>query len=240
LVVWVHNFLLPPSVKLLGGVWQRLFPRCDVRWAAVSPLARDLVVDAGLVSPDDVVIDRGEVRRRPSAHERCDIVAATRTDANARRNGRNRGRCDTIGSRRSARCSRSTSSTNRPWAGPARMRSPSGTASGTRSTGRRSRHNHALRGAAVLPPEYPEALVTVLFRPFPWEAANAQALVAEAEGALLLVILLTSFPRLARLWRYLVTTPYVAFVVATRRFSSTPSRRSATSASSPASGPRCS
>ena len=27
LVVWVHNFLLPPSVKLLGGVWRRLLPR---------------------------------------------------------------------------------------------------------------------------------------------------------------------------------------------------------------------
>ncbi|MGH8773886.1 MAG: glycosyltransferase family 4 protein [Jiangellaceae bacterium] len=56
LVVWVHNFLLPPSVRLLGGVWRRLLPRCDVRWAAVSPLARDLVVDAGLTAASRVEV----------------------------------------------------------------------------------------------------------------------------------------------------------------------------------------
>src|SRR4029453_3804191 len=51
LVVWVHNFLLPPSVLAFGWLWRRLVPRCDVRWAAGSPLARDLVVDAGLTTP---------------------------------------------------------------------------------------------------------------------------------------------------------------------------------------------
>jgi glycosyltransferase involved in cell wall biosynthesis len=56
LVVWVHNFLLPPSVRLFGPLWRRLLPRCDVRWAAVSPLARDLVVDAGLAHAGDVMI----------------------------------------------------------------------------------------------------------------------------------------------------------------------------------------
>jgi glycosyltransferase involved in cell wall biosynthesis len=56
LVVWVHNFLLPPSVLRFGWLWRRLLPRCHVRWAAVSGLARDLVVDAGLAPPDDVVI----------------------------------------------------------------------------------------------------------------------------------------------------------------------------------------
>jgi glycosyltransferase involved in cell wall biosynthesis len=56
LVVWVHNFLLPPSVRLLGGWWRRLLPRCDVRWAAVSALARQLVVDAGLVRAERVAI----------------------------------------------------------------------------------------------------------------------------------------------------------------------------------------
>jgi glycosyltransferase involved in cell wall biosynthesis len=56
LVVWVHNFLLPPSVRVFGSVWRRLLPRCDVRWAAVSPLARELVADAGLARTGDVVI----------------------------------------------------------------------------------------------------------------------------------------------------------------------------------------
>ena len=55
-MVWVHNFLLPPSVKLLGGVWRRVLPRCDVRWAAVSPLAADLAAGAGLVAREDVAI----------------------------------------------------------------------------------------------------------------------------------------------------------------------------------------
>jgi hypothetical protein len=64
------------------------------------------------------------------------------------------------------------------------------------------------------PAEYPEAFMTVLFRPFPWEATNAQARVAAAEGALLLLVFVTSLPRLVRLPRYLVSTPYVAFVVA--------------------------
>jgi glycosyltransferase involved in cell wall biosynthesis len=71
LVVWVHNFLLPPSVRLLGGVWRRLLPRVDVRWAAVSPLARDLVVDAGLVEPDAVVIV-------PNPIDPADVLAPSR------------------------------------------------------------------------------------------------------------------------------------------------------------------
>lgn len=73
LVVWVHNFLLPPSVQLLGRVWRLLLRRTDVRWAAVSPLSRDLVVDAGLTRPESVrivpnPIDPDDVvgRRRPA------------------------------------------------------------------------------------------------------------------------------------------------------------------------------
>ena len=64
------------------------------------------------------------------------------------------------------------------------------------------------------PTEFPEAVVTVLFRPFPWEAGNVQALVAAVEGAVLLLVFVMSLPRLARLPRFLVTTPYVAFVTA--------------------------
>ena len=73
LVVWVHNFLLPPSVKLLGPLWRLLLPRMDVRWAAVSPLAADLAVGAGLVARDDVVIV-------PNPIDPADVVAGDRAD----------------------------------------------------------------------------------------------------------------------------------------------------------------
>jgi len=56
LVVWVHEFALPPSVLRLGWLWRRLLNRIDVRFATVSPLARDLVAQAGLVDPGDVEI----------------------------------------------------------------------------------------------------------------------------------------------------------------------------------------
>lgn len=56
LVVWVHEFGLPPSVLRLGWLWRRLLGRIDVRFATVSPLARDLVAGAGLAAADDVEI----------------------------------------------------------------------------------------------------------------------------------------------------------------------------------------
>jgi glycosyltransferase involved in cell wall biosynthesis len=56
LVVWVHEFNLPPSVLRLGWLWRLLLNRIDVQFATVSPLARDLVAGAGLVDPDDVEI----------------------------------------------------------------------------------------------------------------------------------------------------------------------------------------
>ncbi|MGH9005526.1 MAG: hypothetical protein ACRDYV_20565, partial [Acidimicrobiia bacterium] len=63
------------------------------------------------------------------------------------------------------------------------------------------------------PGEFPEAVMTVLFRPFPWEAGNAQALVASVEGTILALLFVVSLPRLARLPRLLVTTPYLVFAV---------------------------
>jgi phosphatidyl-myo-inositol alpha-mannosyltransferase len=56
LVVWVHEFGLPPSVLRLGWLWRRLLSRIDVRFATVSPLSRDLVAGAGLTRADDVTI----------------------------------------------------------------------------------------------------------------------------------------------------------------------------------------
>jgi hypothetical protein len=64
------------------------------------------------------------------------------------------------------------------------------------------------------PGEYPDAVLTVLFRPYPWEAGNAQALVASVEGTLLALLVVVSLPRLARLPRLLVSTPYLLFAVA--------------------------
>jgi glycosyltransferase involved in cell wall biosynthesis len=73
LVVWVHNFLLPPSVKLLGPVWRLLLPVCDTRWAAVSPLAADLAAGAGLVRRERVEIV-------PNPIDPADVVAEERPD----------------------------------------------------------------------------------------------------------------------------------------------------------------
>ena len=64
------------------------------------------------------------------------------------------------------------------------------------------------------PSEYPYAVVSVLFRPFPWEAGMPQALVAAAEGLVLMVLFAFSLRRLARISWYAVRTPYVAFALA--------------------------
>jgi phosphatidylinositol alpha-mannosyltransferase len=55
-VVWVHNFTRGRAVAVMSRVWRLLGRRVQLRWAAVSPLARDLVVDAGLAAAGDVVI----------------------------------------------------------------------------------------------------------------------------------------------------------------------------------------
>ena len=55
--------------------------------------------------------------------------------------------------------------------------------------------------------------VTVLFRPFPFEVRNPQALLTSLEGLSLLVLCAASLPRLARLPVELVRRPYQAFAV---------------------------
>lgn len=70
----------------------------------------------------------------------------------------------------------------------------------------------AFAGARVRSPvDLPWAAVTVLFRPFPFEADNVQTAVASLEGLVLGVICLVSVPRLRRLPRELRRTPYVGF-----------------------------
>jgi hypothetical protein len=53
--------------------------------------------------------------------------------------------------------------------------------------------------------------VTVLFRPFPFEAHNAQAMLTSLEGIALLALGVLSLRRLVRLPRELLRRPYVAF-----------------------------
>jgi hypothetical protein len=72
-------------------------------------------------------------------------------------------------------------------------------------------------GSAFQPPDartpvgYVEAVVTVLYRPFPWDARSKTVLVASAEGLLLLGITLASWRRLKRLPDALWRNPYVLF-----------------------------
>jgi hypothetical protein len=62
-------------------------------------------------------------------------------------------------------------------------------------------------------PEYPYAAVSVLFRPFLWEAGNAQAMVAAVEGFILAVVFVVSLPRLLRVPQYARRVPYVTFAL---------------------------
>lgn len=66
-------------------------------------------------------------------------------------------------------------------------------------------------GGLPSPLGLPAALVTVLFRPFPQEAHNAQALASSMEGLLLIVLFLAAGRTLLRLPRHALRAPYVAF-----------------------------
>lgn len=60
--------------------------------------------------------------------------------------------------------------------------------------------------------DLPRAVIAVLFRPFPWEARNAQALLAAFEGALLLGLFVMGHRRLRRLPAEAVKAPYLVYV----------------------------
>lgn len=64
------------------------------------------------------------------------------------------------------------------------------------------------------PLQYPRHVVTVLFRPFPYEARNVPAVVASAEGVLLLAIVVRARRRLAAVPRLLRRHPYVLMSLA--------------------------
>lgn len=59
----------------------------------------------------------------------------------------------------------------------------------------------------------PTAVVTVLFRPFPFEASNVQNLVQSVECFALLIVFVRSWPRLRQVPRLFVRRPYMAFTV---------------------------
>lgn len=61
------------------------------------------------------------------------------------------------------------------------------------------------------PVDIPGAIVTVLFRPFPFEARNIQMFVQGLEGLLLIYLTVRAWPQLRRLPKVLRRTPYVTF-----------------------------
>jgi hypothetical protein len=69
-------------------------------------------------------------------------------------------------------------------------------------------------GAVGSPLDMPNAILTVLFRPFPYEAHNIQALIASAEGTVLLLLFALSWRRLLRVPRLLRSRPYLTFCLA--------------------------
>jgi hypothetical protein len=63
------------------------------------------------------------------------------------------------------------------------------------------------------PAGLPVAVVSVLFRPFPFEASNIQNLIQSVECFALLVMFIRSWPRLRQLPRLFVRRSYVAFTI---------------------------
>lgn len=63
------------------------------------------------------------------------------------------------------------------------------------------------------PLQLPAAALTVMFRPFPYEASNVQLLVQSLEGLMLLVLLVGARHRLRALPRLMRTTPFLTFAV---------------------------
>ncbi len=73
----------------------------------------------------------------------------------------------------------------------------------------------AFESASVRSPiDYPWAVVTVLARPFPWEAHNPTALVAAAEGTLILLIGLVRLPHLLGVVQGFRKRPLIGFTLA--------------------------
>lgn len=59
------------------------------------------------------------------------------------------------------------------------------------------------------PTRFPEAFVNVMFRPFPWQANNAQSLIASGESLFLAGLLIASWRRAMGALRSILRNPYV-------------------------------
>ncbi len=62
--------------------------------------------------------------------------------------------------------------------------------------------------------DVPNAVVTVIFRPFPWEAGSLNSLLASAEGFGLLVLLVVSRRRILTWLRTVIRRPYLVYAAA--------------------------
>lgn len=69
------------------------------------------------------------------------------------------------------------------------------------------------RSTDLSPTKLPSALVSVIFRPFPWEARNPLSLLASLEGTALLVMFVVGRRRVVGAVRSLLRTPYVVLCV---------------------------
>jgi hypothetical protein len=63
------------------------------------------------------------------------------------------------------------------------------------------------------PVQFPMAFLTVLFRPFPYEASTTQGVVSALEGGFLMLLTLLSIKRLARVPKEMITTPFIMFAL---------------------------
>jgi hypothetical protein len=59
------------------------------------------------------------------------------------------------------------------------------------------------------PSRFPQAFVNVMFRPYPWQASNPQAVIAAAESAFFIVLFVSSWSRIVGSIRSILRTPYV-------------------------------
>jgi hypothetical protein len=74
--------------------------------------------------------------------------------------------------------------------------------------------NSSFNSAKVNSPlDFPNAAITVVFRPFLFEANNAQMLIAAAEGSVLMLLFALSAPRLRSLPRRLRRQPYLLMCI---------------------------
>lgn len=83
-----------------------------------------------------------------------------------------------------------------------------------------TRQSYTLQGGSAFQPSsitsptgFPMALLTVLFRPFPWEANNLQALIQAMDGFLLFGIVLWRSSTLFRSLFSLRRNPYLVFII---------------------------